>query len=313
MFKLHKDYFRNGRGYHFKTILFSFLFSLVTWAALVALPFGTVVLGMVIADDPQDGNSKIYVVISMIIGVIIAFIVCFLLILFILSPLYCGIIQLYKNTDLGKQSKFRHLITFFKKGNYGKTLKLTSLLLIIGVMIGFITSSIISPLFSIFNMSLYYFVPSYIDITEGSLIGHLLTIVMLIGISILCIPFYYLMIYLMNVVLVHVDQSSLPTLNKFSIAWKITTKGPNSSWRLLFSNLLYFVIILVAITVFQIIIALPMQNSPTILSTILSFPSTLLMLFILTILTYLISGSMINFYHQNKNAIYPTETPATDE
>jgi hypothetical protein len=132
MFKFQLDYFRNGQGFHLKTILFSILASIVM-ILIMLIPGVLFLIGGVslassqdFSGEPSGGGLAIFFV-TMVLG----FLLTLGLYIFVLIPLAYGMIKYYKDTDLGIGPNFSDLFMFLRKGNYVKTLKLT---IIIGVI-----------------------------------------------------------------------------------------------------------------------------------------------------------------------------------
>lgn len=133
----------------------------------------------------------------------------------------------------------------------------------------------------------------------------IIMLLMMLIIFALYIPIYYVVIFLVNTVLVHIDQQSLPTLNKLSIGWNITSKGPKSAWKLLFSNVLYFIVAYIILAILAIISVIIISLVPDVLKILLGIIAYIFAFVYLIVMSYIMYGSAMNFYHKNKNALYP--------
>nr|WP_263314851.1 hypothetical protein [Mammaliicoccus sp. Marseille-Q6498] len=320
MFKFHLDYFKNGRGLHLKTVLFTILSSIIM-AIFMLIPGIFLIVGGVTMAMSQDiygnpsGGGMATFFICLVIGIILAV----LMYIFVLIPLAYGFLKFYKDTDLGRSPRFKDLFMFLKKGNYVKTLKLTVVMFVISVAIYiamYVVILIIELIFlGIFGTSVAILQPdSSTNFTNAmSITSIILVLFMALVIFAVLIPIYYLVIFIVNTVFVHVDQSSLPTLNKFSIGWNITSKGPNSAWKLLFSNVLYFIIAYIIMAIFLIIFSLIIAVLPSALQILLGIIVYIILIIFSVGISYFIYGSIINFYHKNKNALYPQNNKPTQE
>ncbi|WP_323703975.1 hypothetical protein [Mammaliicoccus sp. Dog046] len=324
MFNFHFDYFRNGRGNHLRTILLSF-FAMFVFALALLIPGIFLLIGTGIYNYTLDfyGNPSTGGTITLIICAALSLITSLVIYIFVFIPLCYGYMTFYKNTDLGNRPHFRDLFTFLKKGQYVKTLKITAviaLMSIVGYIAVYIVFFVAYLIFiAVFGTTLAIMGPESENLSTPAAITSAVVIFLflLVVMFVIYIPIYYLIILLINVTLVHIDQSSLPSFKKVSIAWNITTKGPNSAWKLLFANLLYYIglyIIIVVIVLISVLIStLIFTHLPTFIGVIISIIFYIIYMIVITILTYLIYGSVVNFYHKNKNALYPTNNSAPVE
>ena len=312
MFKFQLDYFRNGQGFHLKTILFSILASIVM-VLIMLIPGVLFLIGGVslassqdFSGEPSGGGLAIFFV-TMVLG----FLLTLGLYIFVLIPLAYGMIKYYKDTDLGIGPNFSDLFMFLRKGNYVKTLKLTVIIGVISVAMYiaiYIVVLVVELIFfAIFGTSMAIMQPSGSSEAFGAM-SISFVIIMLFMILVLFavfIPLYYVVIFIMNTVLVHIDQRSLPTFTKFSIGWNITSKGPNNAWKLLFSNLLYVVVAYIVLAIIGIVVAVVVAFMPAVLQVVFAVLGYIVYFIFMFIISYFIYGSVMNFYHKNKNALYP--------
>ncbi|WP_323703978.1 hypothetical protein [Mammaliicoccus sp. Dog046] len=304
MFKLYSGYFKNGKGNHWITLLYFLIVSAII-TPFAFIPY----IGYLF--DKQSSIRQLDVDKQPLNETFNSFnepssfgILFFIIVnIFIIIPLILGILHIFKNTDLGMRPKFKDLFIIFKKGAYFKTMKLSILMIIIVCFFYFLLAIIIFIIMLIVFILAWYFA-FYLESLNNaiSMLFVVFPILFFITSFIISVPFYYVVIFMINTSLVHIDQHSLPTLTKVSIGRKITKKGPRNPWVLLISHYLFG--ILICGVIFTIYIDIMMNHN--IFTYIIKF-------IILGGLFYFIFGSYVNFYHQNKNAIYPTETPATDE
>ncbi|MGK9045572.1 hypothetical protein [Mammaliicoccus vitulinus] len=312
MFKFQLDYFRNGQGFHLKTILLTIVSSVIMFLLMLIPGISFLIGGFSLissqdfSGEPSGGGLAIFMI-SMLIG----FLLTIILYIFVLIPLSYGILKFYKDTDLGINPRFNDLFMFLKKGNYVKTLKLTVIIGLISIamyiaiyIVVFIVEMIF---FAIFGTSMALMQPSGSSESIGAMSVSFVVIMlfMILILFALFIPLYYLIIFIINTILVHIDQRSLPTLTKFSIGWNITSKGPHNAWKLLFSNLLYVVVSYIILAILGIIVAIIVSFMPTALQIIFGILGYILYFIFLIAISYFMYGSVMNFYHKNKNALYP--------
>ncbi|WHI55193.1 hypothetical protein [Mammaliicoccus lentus] len=308
MFEFHLDYWRNGRGLHLKTVLLSILTSIVL-GIIMLVPGVIFLIGAISMISSQDfyGEPSGGGIVAFLISMVIGFIVSLLLYVFVLIPMTYGFLKYYKDTDLGRAPRFSDLLLFFKKGKYVKTLKLTAIMFVISVALAivlYIVVFIVELIFiAIFGTSAAFINENNFGAMSVSFL--IIMLLMMLIIFALYIPIYYVVIFLVNTVLVHIDQQSLPTLNKLSIGWNITSKGPKSAWKLLFSNVLYFIVAYIILAIIAVITALIISLLPDVLKILLGIFAYIFAFVYLIAMSYIMYGSAMNFYHKNKNALYP--------
>ncbi|GGI01491.1 hypothetical protein [Mammaliicoccus vitulinus] len=312
MFKFQLDYYRNGQGLHIKTILLTILSSIIMVLLMLIPGIAFIIGGFSLAasqdfsGEPSGGGIATFLI-SMVIG----FILFILMYIFILIPIAYGILKFYKDTDLGISPRFSDLFMFLKKGNYVKTLKLTLIIGLISVATYFIVYIVVIIVevifFAIFGTSMALLQPSSGSEGIGAMSISFIVIMlfMILVLFALFIPLYYFVIFIVNTVLVHIDQRSLPTITKFSIGWNITSKGPHSAWKLLFSNLIYIVAAYIIIAIIGIIAAVIVSLMPSVIQILFAIIGYILFYLFMFAVFYFLYGSLMNFYHKNKNALYP--------
>ena len=312
MFQFQLDYFRNGQGFHLKTILLSIISSVIMFL-LMLIPGISFLIGVISLISSRDfyGEPSGAGLAIFIISILIGFLLTILLYIFVLIPLSYGMLKFYKDTDLGINPRFNDLFMFLKKGNYVKTLKLTVIIGLICIAMSIAISIIVSIVqlifYVIFGTSMALMLESGFSENTGvmSVSYVVLMLFMILILFALYIPLYYLSIFITNTILVHIDQRSLPTLTKFSIGWNITSKGPHNAWKLLFSNIIYIVVSAIIIGILTGIFAMILSFMPTALQIIFGILGFILYIIFLIAMNYFIYGSIMNFYHKNKNALYP--------
>lgn len=312
MFQFQLDYFRNGQGFHLKTILLTIIASVFMFL-LMLIPGISILIGVISLISSRDffGEPSGAGVAIFMLSILIGFLITIILFIFVLIPLSYGLLKFYKDTDSGINPRFNDLFMFLKKGRYVKTLKLTVMIGLICIAMSIavsIVSSIVQLIFyAISGTSMALMLESGFSESTGvmSVSYVVLMLFMILILFALYIPLYYLSIFITNTILVHIDQRSLPTLTKFSIGWNITSKGPHNAWKLLFSNIIYVVVLAIIIGILAGIFAMILSFMPTPLKIIFGILGFILYFIFLIAMNYFIYGSIMNFYHKNKNALYP--------
>lgn len=312
MFQFQMDYFRNGQGFHLKTILLSIISSVIMFL-LMLIPGISILIGVISLISSRDfyGEPSGAGVAIFMLSILIGFLITIILFIFVLIPLSYGLLKFYKDTDSGINPRFNDLFIFLKKGRYVKTLKLTVMIGLISIAMSIavsIVSSIVQLIFyAISGTSMALMLASGFSENTGvmSVSYVVLMLFMILILFAIYIPLYYIGIFITNTILVHIDQRSLPTLTKFSIGWNITSKGPHNAWKLLFSNIIYVVVLAIIIGILAGIFAMILSFMPTTLQIIFGILGFILYIIFLIAINYFIYGSIMNFYHKNKNALYP--------
>ncbi|MEB7658529.1 hypothetical protein NGB24_11880 [Mammaliicoccus vitulinus] len=312
MFQFQLDYFRNGQGFHLKTILLSIIASVIMFL-LMLIPGISILIGVISLISSRDffGEPSGAGIAIFMLSILIGFLLTIILYIFVLVPLSYGLLKFYKDTDLGINPRFNDLFMFLKKGRYVKTLKLTVIIGLICIAMSIAVSIVVSIVqlifYAIFGTSMALMLESGFSENTGvmSVSYVVIMLFMILILFALYIPLYYLIIFIANTILVHIDQRSLPTLTKFSIGWNITSKGPHNAWKLLFSNIIYVVVSAIIIGILAGIFAMILSFMPTALQIIFGILGFILYFIFLIAMNYFIYGSIMNFYHKNKNALYP--------
>ncbi|PTI90913.1 hypothetical protein BU075_10605 [Mammaliicoccus vitulinus] len=312
MFQFQLDYFRNGQGFHLKTILLSIIASVIMFL-LMLIPGISILIGVISLISSRDffGEPSGAGIAIFMLSILIGFLLTIILYIFVLVPLSYGLLKFYKDTDLGINPRFNDLFMFLKKGRYVKTLKLTVIIGLICIAMSIAVSIVVSIVqlifYAIFGTSMALMLESGFSENTGvmSVSYVVIMLFMILILFALYIPLYYLIIFIANTILVHIDQRSLPTLTKFSIGWNITSKGPHNAWKLLFSNIIYVVVLAIIIGILAGIFAMILSFMPTALQIIFGILGFILYIIFLIAMNYFIYGSIMNFYHKNKNALYP--------
>lgn len=312
MFQFQLDYFRNGQGFHLKTILLTIIASVFMFL-LMLIPGISILIGVISLISSRDfyGEPSGAGVAIFMLSILIGFLLTIILYIFVLVPLSYGLLKFYKDTDLGINPRFNDLFMFLKKGRYVKTLKLTVMIGLICIAMSIAVSIVVSIVqlifYAIFGTSMALMLESGFSENTGvmSVSYVVIMLFMILILFALYIPLYYLIIFIANTILVHIDQRSLPTLTKFSIGWNITSKGPHNAWKLLFSNIIYVVVSAIIIGILAGIFAMILSFMPTALQIIFGILGFILYIIFLIAMNYFIYGSIMNFYHKNKNALYP--------
>jgi len=254
----------------------------------------------------------------LILYVFFIFFLLFLFSVFVIYPLSIGIIKFFTSAYTGERYGFGDLFFVFKERRYGKAVKLTLLVFIGYIIINLGISLLMQLLFTVVNLPFSALLGglSYENSIESSaamITGQigvfiLMAVINLILILVMYIPYVLLMIYMFLIYLVYVDQPHIPTVDKFSIAFKVMFQAGQSLMRLFFSNvlllggvtILYFVFMLVGGILIGFMASA--MDSGLIIGLIVAI--TALLFFILYIyVMYLMVGSIVAFYYKGRDIL----------
>lgn len=246
------------------------------------------------------------------------FFLLFLFSVFVIYPLSIGIIKFFTSAYTGESYGFGDLFFVFKNRRYGKAVKLTILVFIGYIIISLGISLLMQLLFTVVNLPFSALLGglSYENSIESSaamITGQigvfiLMAVINLILILLMYIPYVLLMIYMFLIYLVYVDQPHIPTVDKFSIAFKVMFQAGQSLMKLFFSNVLllagvtimYFVLLIVGAIVIGFLLS-AMDNG---LIIVLIVAITALLFFIFYIyVMYLMVGSIVAFYYKGRDVL----------
>src|SRR5699024_10103041 len=246
------------------------------------------------------------------------FFLLFLFSIFVIYPMSIGVIKYFTSAYTGERYGFGDLFFVFKERRYGKAIKLTILVIIGYTIISLGLSLLMQLAFTAVNLPFSALLGglSYENSIESSAamisgqigVFILMAVINLILILVMYIPYVLLMIYMFLIYLVYVDQPHIPTVDKFSIAFKVMFQAGQSLMRLFFSNvlllggvtILYFVFMLVGGILIGFMASA--MDSGLIIGLIVAI--TALLFFILYIyVMYLMVGSIVAFYYKGRDIL----------
>lgn len=302
MFKFQLDYLKNGKGNHIKTIVLLAISSIFIGTTLYISAF--LFLGSILT-SATIGQPIVTSILSLI-GLIVAFFSLSLLVF----PLIIGATKFCKDTDMGIRPQFVDLFMFYKKRLFKKTFKYSCALVAISMIACFIFSTFLVVIIMVSSTIYPEQVSPFSASGEFNIDGNPVNI---IALFILFICYYLFSLYISTGFLVHIDKPLLSAKNKLNISWKLLFKGKHSLWKLLFNNLLfivaYIVLIIVIVSLFILIeITLPYNEMLIFICSILGVILHIVSIFFIS---YTLNGSIYNFYHKNKNALYPNNNSET--
>lgn len=253
-----------------------------------------------------------------ILYVFFIFFLMFLFSVFVIYPLSVGIIKFFASAYLKEGYGFGDLFFVFKERRYGKAVKLTILVLIGYVVISLGLSFIIQLVFTLVNLPFSALLGglSYensIETSAAMVTGQiglfiLMAVINLILVLLMYIPYVLLMIYMLLVYLVFVDQPHIPTMDKFSIAFKVMFQAGQSLVKLFFSNVLllagvtvlYFVLLIVGGLLGALMMNV-VENG--FIFTLVMIIATIIFLIIYIYVMYLMLGSIVSYYFKGRDTL----------
>lgn len=246
------------------------------------------------------------------------FFLLFLFSVFVIYPLSIGIIKFFTAAYTRESYGFGDLFFVFRGRRYGKAVKLTILVFIGYIIISLGISLLMQLLFTVVNLPFSALLGglSYengIESSAAMITGQigvfiLMAVINLILILLMYIPYVLLMIYMFLIYLVYVDQPHIPTVDKFSIAFKVMFQAGQSLMKLFFSNvlllagvtILYFVFLIVGGILVGFLIS-AMDNG--LMTGLIVAITALLFLIIYIYVMYLMVGSIVAFYYKGRDVL----------
>lgn len=292
MFQYQSAYRQNGSGLHGKVFWFTVLTFILIYAAVIAFMIVSV-LPAVFMDSAWG-----------LLWMIPMFFILMLLSLFVIYPITIGVLRYfakaYRETNFG----FKEVFAVFEKGKYSKIIKLSLIIIVSYYVFSFVFGLIMQFLFTAINAPIGFLIESLstgADINGGQIALIIFTLVLnLLLIVLSYIPFILIAIYMFLAFMVYIDQPLIPTLDKLKIAWDVMFRAGGSLLKLLFSNVVLFVIPLVVyfivIVAGVLIAALFNSNTAGLLFMIMIFGSTLLLVVACAIVMYFMTGSIVAYY-----------------
>ncbi|WP_052254820.1 hypothetical protein [Salinicoccus sp. YB14-2] len=254
----------------------------------------------------------------LILYVFFIFFLLFLFSVFIIYPLSIGVIKFFTSAYTGDSYGFGDLFFVFREQRYGKAIKLTILILIGYIIISLGLSMLMQLVFTVVNLPFSALIGglSYensIETSAAMITGQvgvfiLMLVVNLLLLLLMYIPYVLLMIYMFLVYLVFVDQPRIPTMDKFSIAFKVMFQAGQSLLKLFFSNVLllagvtimYFVLIIAG----ALLIAFLLSAFDSVFLIVLAVViPTLIFLILYIYVMYLMVGSIVAYYYNGRKVL----------
>ncbi|SDL05747.1 hypothetical protein [Lacicoccus qingdaonensis] len=246
------------------------------------------------------------------------FFLLFLFSVFVIYPLSIGIIKFFTSAYTGESYGFSDLFFVFRERRYGKAVKLTILVLIGYIIISIGISMLMQLAFTLVNLPFSALLGglSYensIETSAAMITGQigvfiLMAVVNLTIFLLMYIPYVLLMIYMFLVYLVFVDQPHIPTMDKFSIAFKVMFQAGQSLVKLFFSNvlllagvtILYFVLIIGGALLIGFLLSAFDSVVLVVLAVVIP---TLIFLVLYIYVMYLMVGSIVSFYYKGRKVL----------
>ena len=302
MFEYLRLYKERAAGQHGRVIGFSILqiilCMIIPSLVIFALMFLPLLLTFTDASEATVG-------VSMIIWSLVAMLLYIGLMIFVIYPIMAGILRYFAFAYNGETVSFNQAYDVFKNGNYSKLIKLTLLSILFYFVISLVIGFIVNILVTIIILPiapLGMLIENPDSAMQGvSIVMMIFLIILAIIISILAyIPYIILFIYLSLVFMVYIDEPRIPTMDKFKIAWNIAFKSRASMVKLFFSNLLYYIgmiiLIFVIIIGFSLLAAFAVGGEQPFIMFILMFLMFIILIALSVWIYYRIVGSIVAYY-----------------
>lgn len=253
-----------------------------------------------------------------ILYVFLIFFLIFLFSVFVIYPLSIGIIKFFTSAYLKESYGFGDLFFVFKGRRYGKAIKLTILVLIGYIIISLGLSLLMQLVFTVVNLPFSALLGglSYengVEASAAAITGQiglfiLMAVINLILVLLMYIPYVLLMIYMFLVYLAFIDQPHIPTMDKFSIAFKVMFQAGQSLMKLFFSNvlllagvtILYFVLLIGGALVGALL--MDVTGNGIILALVMITAAVILLVVYIYVM-YLMLGSIVAFYYNGRDIL----------
>ena len=292
MFQYQSAYRQNGAGLHSRTFWFTVLIFILIYAAVMLFMFLSVLPAIF-----MDSAWGLLWMIPMIFLLI-------LLSLFVIYPITIGVLRYFAKTYRGIDFGFKEVFVTFQKGNYSKVIKLSLIIVVSYYVIAFAYGMFVQFLFTAINAPIGIIMERFS--TDGQINGGqiaLLILILLLNLLLVIlsyIPFILLAIYMFLAYMVYIDQPLIPTMDKLKIAWDVMFRAGGSLLKLLFSNVVLFVIPLavyfIVIVTGVLIVVLFNNNAAGLLFSVLMIGSALLLVIVYAIVMYFMTGSVVAYY-----------------
>ncbi|GAB3057814.1 hypothetical protein ACFOU0_03545 [Salinicoccus sesuvii] len=242
MFEYQGLFKTNGKGRHTKTFWFTVLIFIMIYAATIA--FISLVALPIFMLEPAFAALSIFFI----------FLLLILIAIFIFYPLSVGVLRYFTATYKEQDYQFKDAFAVFKKGNYSKVIKVGLLTFVAYLIFSFAVSMLMQVLFMMVNAPVFAFFDT--SNMEGAFssgeIGTIATVLLLNLLLVLLsyIPYIFATIYIFLVYMAYIDEPLIPTTEKFQIAWDVMFRGGESITKLIFSNLILWIIPIIIYALF---------------------------------------------------------------
>lgn len=307
MFEYISLYRKNGAGQHGKVIGFTILQFILCAVLPMAVIFGAMLLPLLLTmTDVSDGTVGI----TMAIWMLVIMIVFALLMIFVIYPIFVGVLRYFASAYKGRDFTFGEAYKVFKKGNYSKLIKIALLVLVLNFVLSMIIGFIVNLLMTIVLIPL---MPLGMMIEEpnaamtgGAVALIILAVVLMFIVMIVAyIPYIILYIYFAVVFMVYIDEPKIPTMDKLKVAWNVTFSSDASMVKLFFSNLLMYILMTAVMFVAMIAIVIAsvfLIDSPAIIA-VIAILATLIATVVSIYISYLVIGSIVAYYFVGRESL----------
>ena len=307
MFEYISLYRKNGAGQHGKVIGFTILQFILCVVLPMAVIFGAMLLPLLLTmTDVSDGAVGI----TMAIWMLVIMIVFILLMLFVIYPIFVGVLRYFASAYKGRDFTFGQAYKVFKNGNYSKLIKIALLVLllnfVLSMIIGFIVNILMTIVFiPLMPLGLLMEDPNA-AMTGGAVALIILAAVLMFIVMIVAyIPYIILYIYFAVVFMVYIDEPKIPTVDKLKVAWNVTFNSDASMVKLFFSNLLMYILMTAVMFIAMIGIVLAsvfLMDSPVMIA-VVAILGTLIATIVSIYISYLIIGSIVAYYFVGRESL----------
>lgn len=307
MFEYISLYRKNGAGQHGKVIGFTILQFILCVFLPMAIIFGAMLLPLLLTMTDVSGET---VSITMAIWMLVIMIVFILLMIFVIYPIFVGILRYFASAYKGKDFTFGEAYKVFKNGNYSKLIKIALLVLVLYFVLSMIIGFIVNLLMTIVFIPLLPLGMMMEDpnaaMTGGAIALIALAVVLMFIVTIVAyIPYIILYIYFAVVFMVYIDEPKIPTVDKLKVAWNVAFSSDASMVKLFFSNLLLYILMTAVMFLAMIAIILAsvfLMDSPAMIF-VIAILITLIATIVSIYISYLIVGSIVAYYFVGRESL----------
>ncbi|MFC3418906.1 hypothetical protein ACFOLA_05395 [Salinicoccus hispanicus] len=293
MFQYQGAYKDNGRDLHMKTFWSSILVFILIYVAAVLF-----VLLMITPFFLIDTGLAVLPAIAIFLLLILAS-------LFVFYPLSVGVMRYFASAYRGQSFRFKDAFKIFNKGNYSKVIKLGLLTLIGYLIFSFAVSMIMQVLFMMVNAPLFAFFDAnnMEDPFSSGQIGTIVTVLLLnlLLVVLSYIPYVLVTIYMFLVYMAYIDEPLTPTTEKFQMAWDVMFRSGESILRLIFSNLILWIVPIIIYALFIGGAALLGSYFAETAFIVMLAAGVIFMMIAYFIVMYFMVGSITAYYFKGRN------------